>query len=162
MNLTCSNCQTPFTLGMAEKVAALQKMHAEDLHHYDAHCPRCGRANAVSRERLEMFTPGWQEAIQEKAPESAPIHPAEPMTSLPPAQEPTQAQMPLASTPVMPAPVKTPAKPVARKPAAKKHPVKPKKAAAKKPAKKVAKAKPKPKPKKAVKKTAAKKKSKRK
>ena len=67
MNLTCSYCQTPFTLGMAEKVAALQRMHAEDLHHYDAHCPRCGRANAVSRERLEMFTPGWQEAIKETA-----------------------------------------------------------------------------------------------
>ena len=55
MNLTCSYCQTPFTLGMAEKVAALQRMHAENLNHYDARCPRCGRANAVSRERLEMF-----------------------------------------------------------------------------------------------------------
>ncbi len=42
-------------------------MHAENLHHYDAHCPRCGRANAISRERLEMFTPGWEEAIKEPA-----------------------------------------------------------------------------------------------
>jgi len=157
MNLTCSYCQTPFTLGMAEKVAALQKMHAEDLHHYDAHCPRCGRANAVSRERLEMFTPGWQEAIKEKAPESAPVPSTEPRASMPPAPEPAQSQMPFA-----PAPAKTPVKPVAKKPAPRKPAVKPKKAAAKKPVKKVAKAKPKPKPKKAVKKTAAKKKSKRK
>src|SRR5512135_1595340 len=67
MNLTCFYCQTPFTLSMDQKVAALRKMHAENLHHYDAHCPRCGRANAISRERLEMFTPGWEEAIKEPA-----------------------------------------------------------------------------------------------
>jgi hypothetical protein len=65
MNLTCFYCQTPFTLSMEQKIAALRKMHAENLHHYDAHCPRCGRANAISRERLEMFTPGWEEAIKE-------------------------------------------------------------------------------------------------
>jgi len=153
MNLTCSYCQTPFTLGMAEKVAALKKMQAEDLHHYDAHCPRCGRANAVSRERLEMFTPGWEDAIKETVPESTPVPPTTSMTPLSPASGPTPPRMPSA-----PASVKTPAKPIAKKPAA----GKPKKAAAKKPAKKVVKAKPKPKLKKAVKKTAAKKKSKRK
>ena len=150
MNLTCSYCQTPFTLGMAEKVAALQRMQAEDLIHYDAHCPRCGRANAVSRERLEMFTPGWQEAIKETAPESAPASSTEPA-------------MPVPSTPVLmpkppvaaPAPVtaaKAPAKRTTTrhvKPAAKK----PAKPAAKKPVKKAVKAK----PKKAVKKSAAKK-----
>ena len=69
MNLRCFYCQTPFTLGTEEKITALKKMHAEDLHHYDAHCPRCGRANPVSRERLEMFTPGWEAAI--KAPAAA-------------------------------------------------------------------------------------------
>ena len=81
MNLTCSYCQTPFTLGMAEKVAALQKMQAENLHQYDAHCPSCGRANAVSREQLEMFTPGWQEAIKETASEPAPVSSAEPSST---------------------------------------------------------------------------------
>jgi hypothetical protein len=145
MNLTCSYCQTPFTLGMAQKVAALQRMQAENLNHYDAHCPRCGRANAVSRERLEMFTPGWQEAIKETASEPAPVSSTEPTAPQAPAPEP----MPSEPAPVMP--VKAPAKPAAKKP------VKPaaKKPAAKKPAKKVVKAK--PKPKKAVKKTAAKK-----
>ena len=76
MNLTCFYCQTPFTLSMEQKVAALRKMHAENLHHYDAHCPRCGRANAISRERLEMFTPGWEEAIKQPAMASMPGHPA--------------------------------------------------------------------------------------
>jgi hypothetical protein len=71
MNVTCFYDQTPFTLSMDEKIAALRKMHAENLQHYDARCPRCGRANAISRERLEMFTPGWEEAI--KAPEAPAI-----------------------------------------------------------------------------------------
>ena len=64
MNITCFYDQTPFTLSKDEKVTALRKMHAEGLHHYDVRCPRCGRANAISRERLEMFTPGWEEAIR--------------------------------------------------------------------------------------------------
>jgi hypothetical protein len=86
MNVTCFYDQTPFTLSMEEKVAALRKMHAENLHHYDARCPRCGRANAISRERLEMFTPGWEEAIK--------VAPAAPMASgqagmMPPSQMPS-------------------------------------------------------------------------
>ena len=81
MNLTCFYCQTPFTLSMEQKVAALRKMHAENLHHYDAHCPRCGRANAISRERLEMFTPGWEEAI--KQPAMASSGPAAPAAEMP-------------------------------------------------------------------------------
>ena len=151
MNLTCSYCQTSFTLVMAERLAALQKMQAESLHHYDAHCPNCGRANAVSREQLEMSTPGWQEAIKETASQPAPVSSAEPTVPQPP-------------TPVVPAKapakpvVKKPAKPAVKKPAAKK-PVKakpkPKKAVKKPAAKKPVKAK--PRPKKAVKKTAAKK-----
>ncbi len=63
MNLRCTYCQTPFTLSMNEKIGALRLMHTENMHHYDAVCPHCRRANSVSRERLEMFTPGWQQAI---------------------------------------------------------------------------------------------------
>ncbi|MFZ1041846.1 MAG: hypothetical protein WCA79_09715 [Anaerolineales bacterium] len=143
MNLTCSYCQTPFTLGMAEKVAALQRMQAENMHHYDAHCPRCGRANAVSRERLEMFTPGWQDAIKETASESAPVSSTQTV-----APKPTSSEMSAAPASVVSAPAKAPANPAVKKPAAKKP-------AAKKPAKTVVKAK--AKPEKAVKKTAAKK-----
>ena len=94
MNLTCFYCQTPFTLSTDVKIAALRKMHAENLHHYDAHCPKCGRANAVSRERLEMFTPGWEEAI--KAPTMEQAGPAKPATSSMPAPS-----MPSSSAPMM-------------------------------------------------------------
>ena len=81
MNVTCFYDQTPFTLSMEEKIAALRKMHAENLQHYDARCPRCGRANAISRERLEMFTPGWEEAI--KAPQASPMTSSNPAMPAP-------------------------------------------------------------------------------
>ncbi len=76
MNLSCLYCQTPFTLSMNEKIGALRLMHAENLHHYDAVCPHCRRANSVSRERLEMFTPGWQQAIAVPAQPTPPTAPA--------------------------------------------------------------------------------------
>jgi hypothetical protein len=140
MNVTCFYDQTPFTLSMEEKTAALRKMHAENLHHYDARCPRCGRANAISRERLEMFTPGWEEAI--KAPAAAPMTPEKP--AMPSMAAPTMAPMaPAASAaraaaPKKAAPTRKRHKPAAKK-AAKKAARKPTKKAVKKVVKKKAK-----------------------
>lgn len=144
MNVTCFYDQTPFTLGMEEKIAALRKMHAENLHHYDARCPRCGRANAISRERLEMFTPGWEEAI--KAPAAAPMTTPKPVVPAAPAPAsfpPTPAPMPVVAAPKPPAPMAPEPKKAAparrkHKPAAKKV-VRKAKPAAKKPAKKTVK-----------------------
>ena len=73
MNLRCTYCQTPFSVGRMEKLAALQRMQAENLHHYDAFCPRRRRANSVSRQRLEQFTPGWQEGLKTLEAEAAQI-----------------------------------------------------------------------------------------
>ncbi len=53
MNLRCSYCQTMFALGRETILVALEQMEAEGLHHYDAHCPKCRRANSMSRDRLE-------------------------------------------------------------------------------------------------------------
>jgi hypothetical protein len=132
MNVTCFYDQTPFTLSMEEKIAALRKMRAENLHHYDARCPRCGRANAISRERLEMFTPGWEEAI--KAPAAAPMTPAPssmPATAMP------ASSAPAAAAPKKAAPARRRHKPVAKKAARKAKPAA--KKTAKKPVKKAAK-----------------------
>lgn len=65
MNLRCSFCQTPFTLGRLEKLDALQEVYAKNLTHYDAHCPRCRRATPVLRQKLEMSFPNWREALKE-------------------------------------------------------------------------------------------------
>ncbi len=85
MNLRCSYCQTPFTIGRNQMLAALQFLQDEGLHHYDAHCPRCRKANQVSRDRLEHFFPNWQEALATAAAES----PAEEAAAEPAAAEPS-------------------------------------------------------------------------
>jgi len=65
MNLRCSFCQTPYTLGRVEKLDALQHMDANNLTHYDAHCPRCRRATPVLRKKLEMSMPNWRDSLKE-------------------------------------------------------------------------------------------------
>ena len=64
MNLRCSFCQTPYTLSRIEMIDALQEMDAQKLNHYDAHCPRCRRASAIPRQRLEMAMPNWKDELK--------------------------------------------------------------------------------------------------
>lgn len=65
MNLRCSFCQTPYTIGRLEKLDALQHLDANKLTHYDAHCPRCRRSTPVLRQKLEMTMPNWRDALKE-------------------------------------------------------------------------------------------------
>ena len=67
MNLRCIYCQTPFTLARAEMLSAIVTMNERHQSHYDAHCPRCRRANSISRQRVELFFPNWQDAAKEMA-----------------------------------------------------------------------------------------------
>lgn len=119
MNLRCIYCQTPFTLSRAEMVAAIQHMTEKNMNHYDAHCPRCRRANSISRQRMELFFPNWQEAAKQAA--AAPRAEAEPASA-------SMKTVPL------PKGAKAAAKIApAKKPAPKKATAKPAKAAPKKP-----------------------------
>lgn len=68
MNLRCLYCQTPFTLSRNEMLTALVNMNDKNMNHYDAHCPRCRRANSISRQRMELFFPNWQEAAKNMPP----------------------------------------------------------------------------------------------
>jgi hypothetical protein len=68
MNLRCLYCQTPFTLSRNEMLVALVAMNEKSMNHYDAHCPRCRRANSISRQRMELFYPNWQEASKNMPP----------------------------------------------------------------------------------------------
>lgn len=67
MNLRCIYCQTPFTLSRTEMLGAIVSMNEKNQNHYDAHCPRCRRANSISRQRMELFFPNWQEAAKHQA-----------------------------------------------------------------------------------------------
>jgi len=73
MNLRCIYCQTPFTLSRAEMLSAIVLMNEKGMNHYDGHCPRCRRANSISRQRMELFFPNWQDAAKKQA--SAPPPP---------------------------------------------------------------------------------------
>ena len=67
MNLRCIYCQTPFTLARSEMLGAIIAMNEKYQSHYDAHCPRCRRANSISRQRMELFFPNWKDAAKQKA-----------------------------------------------------------------------------------------------
>ena len=67
LNLRCLYCQTPFTVGRAEMLTALITMEEKHQNHHDAHCPRCRRANSISRQRMELFFPNWREAAKQAA-----------------------------------------------------------------------------------------------
>lgn len=115
MNLRCIYCQTPFTLNRAEMLSGIVMMNAKNQSHYDAHCPRCRRANSISRQRMELFYPNWQEdAEKQKAAAAA-------------------AAAPKAEAPAEPAPkAKAAKKPSEKKTTADKKPAEKKPAAAKK------------------------------
>lgn len=114
MNIKCSFCQTPYSIGRVEKLDALQHMYANNLNHYDAHCPRCRRATPVLRQKLEMTMPNWRDALKElekelKAnpqpeaplpkPETAPVAEAEAQPAQAPAKDKPAKQKPAAQKP---------------------------------------------------------------
>ena len=77
MNLRCIYCQTPFTLARNEMLSAIITMNEKHQNHYDAHCPRCRRANSISRQRMELFFPNWQDAAKQLASAPPPAPKAE-------------------------------------------------------------------------------------
>ena len=71
MNLRCMYCQTMFGISRENMLIGLRTMEAENLSHYEFHCPKCRRANRVERKKLEMANPNWQESLKEMAKEAA-------------------------------------------------------------------------------------------
>ncbi len=65
MNIRCSFCQTPYTLGRVALLDALQEVDSKNLTHYDAHCPRCRRATPIPRQKLEMAMPNWRDDLKQ-------------------------------------------------------------------------------------------------
>ena len=71
MQLRCTYCQTMFSISTEEMLAGLEHMEENKQIYYDAHCPKCRRANRVERARMERFFPDWKKAIKTMAKESA-------------------------------------------------------------------------------------------
>ena len=70
MQLRCTYCQTMFSITQDAMLAGLEHMEEQKLTYYDAHCPKCRRANRVERSRMERFFPDWKKAIKSMAKES--------------------------------------------------------------------------------------------
>lgn len=133
MNLRCIYCQTPFTISRSEMLSAIITMNEKNQSHYDGHCPRCRRANSISRQRMELFFPNWKEAAkQQAAAPSEPVAPASAFLKTEPLPKALKAGLEKKEN-VKPAAKKAAEKPAAKKPAASKAAAE-KKPAAKKPA----------------------------
>ena len=70
MQLRCTYCQTMFNITQDEMLAGLEHMEEQKQSYYDAHCPKCRRANRVERLRMERFFPDWKKALNTMAKES--------------------------------------------------------------------------------------------
>ena len=71
MNLRCMYCQTMFGISRENMLVALQTMEAENLNHFEFHCPKCRRANRIERAKLERANPNWRETVKTMAKEAA-------------------------------------------------------------------------------------------
>ena len=71
MQLRCTYCQTMFNITQDEMLAGLEHMEEQKQTYYDAHCPKCRRANRVERARMERFFPDWKKTLKSMAKESA-------------------------------------------------------------------------------------------
>jgi len=60
MQLRCYSCQTPFTVSRDVVEQALNIMEEDDLVHFDLRCPKCKKANRVSKEQLLHAAPNWE------------------------------------------------------------------------------------------------------
>lgn len=66
MQIRCSNCNRPFALSKEAVHNALYMMEEQNLHHYNAHCPHCRRANRISRQELLRAAPDWGSKVKEE------------------------------------------------------------------------------------------------
>jgi phage FluMu protein Com len=74
-----------FSITQDEMLAGLERMEEQKQSYYDAHCPKCRRANRVERARMERFFPDWKKAIKTMAKESTQTgkEPEEPVAIIP-------------------------------------------------------------------------------
>lgn len=66
INVRCFSCHTAFSIKIEEVEAALTEVYKEGHKHYNALCPRCGRANKVSKKQLHRASPKWEMPAEKK------------------------------------------------------------------------------------------------
>jgi len=64
MQIRCQNCHRPFGMDKAVVHVALDQLTSENLGHYNAHCPHCGKSNRVSKSELQRAAPDWKTSVE--------------------------------------------------------------------------------------------------
>ena len=67
MQVRCTKCNMPISLGKEAIYSALDVSIDEDLSHYDIRCPHCRKTNRVSVEQLKHAAPGYQRERDEES-----------------------------------------------------------------------------------------------
>ena len=60
MQIRCYSCNIPITISRQNVNQALNIVHEDDLVYFDFRCPKCKKANRVSKEQLLHAAPGWE------------------------------------------------------------------------------------------------------
>ena len=60
MQIRCYSCNIPITISRQNVNQALNIVHEDDLVYFDFRCPKCKKANRVSKEQLLHAAPGWK------------------------------------------------------------------------------------------------------
>ena len=60
MQIRCYSCNIPITISRQNVNQALNIVHEDDLVYFDFRCPKCKKANRVSKEQLLHSSPGWE------------------------------------------------------------------------------------------------------
>ncbi len=72
MQIRCYHCHKPYALSKETVDTALNTLHIEKLHHYNARCPHCGKATQIGFDALQRAAPNWKpvESTQDNEPKS--------------------------------------------------------------------------------------------
>lgn len=72
MQIRCYHCHRPYALSQEAVHAALTQIHEEKLHHFNAHCPHCGKSSQIAFDALKRAAPNWKpgEAILDNGKQS--------------------------------------------------------------------------------------------
>jgi phage FluMu protein Com len=70
MQLKCTFCSTPFALSNDQVAEAIEILKKDPHAHYDAHCPRCRRANKLSLKMFEV-NPVYRRMLHSQEPPAA-------------------------------------------------------------------------------------------
>lgn len=60
MQIRCHHCHKPYALSNDAVQLALETLHTEDLHYYNARCPHCGKATQIGLDVLKRAAPTWK------------------------------------------------------------------------------------------------------